>query len=203
MAISVAVVDPYAALRRGLVASFASAGFTTSEPGDLDAWAHEGTDQALVLSVVDSGDLERLENLRRDGVNMPIVTLLPDPDPEAYRAAIRAGASTGVDRAADPERIVECVRLALSGQSALPIEVVRTLAVTGARNHAGTVLYPEEVGWLQTLARGATVARLACEVGYSEREMFRILSNLYQRMGVVSRTEALVQAAQSGLLESS
>ncbi|MDQ3641282.1 MAG: hypothetical protein M3450_07420 [Actinomycetota bacterium] len=61
----------------------------------------------------------------------------------------------------------------------------------------------EEVGWLQTLARGATVARLAGEVGYSEREMFRILSNLYQRMGVVSRTEALVQAAQWGLLESS
>jgi hypothetical protein len=35
-------------------------------------------------------------------------------------------------------------------------------------------------------------------VGYSEREMFRLLRQLYDRMGVRNRTEALLKAAQCG-----
>jgi DNA-binding CsgD family transcriptional regulator len=50
------------------------------------------------------------------------------------------------------------------------------------------------------MANGQTVGELARAVGYSEREMFRLLRSLYERMGVRNRTEALLKAAQSGLL---
>jgi DNA-binding CsgD family transcriptional regulator len=57
-----------------------------------------------------------------------------------------------------------------------------------------------EIEWLRTLAAGSTVARLAEGVGYSERAMFRLLRDLYQRLGVKSRTEALMLAQQQGWL---
>lgn len=54
---------------------------------------------------------------------------------------------------------------------------------------------------LQALAHGSTVHELAQEVGYSERELFRILADLYRRMGVSNRSEAIVQVAMWGFLE--
>ena len=54
--------------------------------------------------------------------------------------------------------------------------------------------------WLRRLARGDTVAELAQSADYSTREMFRLLANLYGRMGVRRRTEALITAAHWGVL---
>jgi DNA-binding NarL/FixJ family response regulator len=59
----------------------------------------------------------------------------------------------------------------------------------------------EEVGWLADLAAGETVARIAHETGYSERAMFRRLREVYERLGVTSRTEAIVAAERLGLFD--
>jgi len=44
------------------------------------------------------------------------------------------------------------------------------------------------------------VTSLARSSGYSEREMYRLLSALYARLGVTTRTEALLRADRWGLL---
>ena len=51
-------------------------------------------------------------------------------------------------------------------------------------------------------AGGSTVAALANQAGYSERAMFRLLHGLYQRLGVRTRTEALIRAHERGWLRS-
>ena len=51
------------------------------------------------------------------------------------------------------------------------------------------------------LAAGATVAELAEGAGYSEREMFRILKQLYAALGVENRTQAIIWATRHGILE--
>ena len=53
---------------------------------------------------------------------------------------------------------------------------------------------------LRELARGTTVGRLAADVGYSERMMFRLLRELYARLGAGNRTDALVKAQAKGWL---
>ncbi|HEY0687733.1 MAG TPA: hypothetical protein VGD71_01725, partial [Kribbella sp.] len=58
-----------------------------------------------------------------------------------------------------------------------------------------------QVRWLRELASGATVAHLANEEGYSEREMYRLLKKLYDRFGVATRTEALIRANAYGWLD--
>jgi DNA-binding CsgD family transcriptional regulator len=58
----------------------------------------------------------------------------------------------------------------------------------------------EEQSWLRSMAGGMTVADLAESVGYSERAMFRLLRDLYRRIGVKNRTEALIWASRNSLL---
>ena len=53
---------------------------------------------------------------------------------------------------------------------------------------------------LRSLAEGTTVPVIAEGAGHSEREMFRVLQRLYQRVGVGSRTEAFIWATKNGLL---
>jgi DNA-binding NarL/FixJ family response regulator len=57
-----------------------------------------------------------------------------------------------------------------------------------------------ERAWLRRLAAGGTVAGLARDCAYSEREMYRRLSDLYTRLGGRTRTEALLLAERHGLL---
>jgi len=42
---------------------------------------------------------------------------------------------------------------------------------------------------------------LAEQVGYSEREMFRLLGELYRRLGAANRSEALDKAARLGVFD--
>ena len=58
----------------------------------------------------------------------------------------------------------------------------------------------EEMRWLESLARGTPVMTLARDVGYSRSDMHRLLRRLYRKLGAESKEEALVRAAQWGLL---
>jgi DNA-binding CsgD family transcriptional regulator len=55
---------------------------------------------------------------------------------------------------------------------------------------------------LRLLARGVHVSEMARRQGYSERAMFRLLGELFRRMRVRNRHEAVVLAARWGLLDS-
>ena len=60
---------------------------------------------------------------------------------------------------------------------------------------------PGESGWLRQLAGGVPVRDIADSIGYSEREMFRMLHDLYMRIGVRDRTDAIIWATRHGLLD--
>ncbi len=110
-----------------------------------------------------------------------------------------AGGATGVvSTAMELEEAVTVIRCAASGQTLMPSAVARALC----RPLSGPppALDGRERGWLRTLADGGTVSVLARGVGYSEREMYRLLSGVYVRLGATSRTEALLLAERWGLL---
>jgi DNA-binding NarL/FixJ family response regulator len=90
---------------------------------------------------------------------------------------------------------------AVNGHTLLPIGVLRALASSAAAGPIATdaqMPAPRETEWLRQLAEGRSVARLANAAGYSERMMFRLLRELYDRLGVRSRTEALMRARERG-----
>jgi DNA-binding NarL/FixJ family response regulator len=78
----------------------------------------------------------------------------------------------------------------------LPTGVLRAL-LKPAVDTAAT-LSEREIGWLRRLREGFTVARLAKHAGYSERMMFRLLADLYAKLRVANRTDAIVYAREQG-----
>lgn len=193
----VAVCNPVPTYVHGLLVILSEAGFAPEELEDLDTWLVAGGRRVVLAPLT---EVERLADLCAGNPDVAVVALLEDGSFDSYRTALRRGASGAVPWDATPARVVQVVRAAFDGQSLFPTPIARALA-SNASIGGVPLLGPVETDWLQKLARGATVAELAAEVGCPTREMFRLLRSLYSRMGVANRREALTKAARSGLLE--
>ena len=113
-------------------------------------------------------------------------------------AAGRGGATGAFVHDAELGHVVRTVQCAGLGLTLLPVAVARALnrpSVSGSPE-----LGARDLEYLRTLANGATVAGLARRYGYSEREMYRLLSSVYRQLGAQNRTEALLLAQRFGLL---
>jgi len=195
----VAVLDPLVCFRLGLTAALAHAGFEPFEPPDVEDWMRSGDSCAVVIALLTDLDAQRLSNLRACAPRAPELALLSEVTAEAYSWAMRCGATAAVSRDAPPEDIVECLAAACAGRVIMPAPVAQALTTAFAPcDHPA--LTATEVRWLGRLSEGRTVGELARQHGYSEREMFRRLHRLYDRMGVCGRTEALLAAQRWGLV---
>lgn len=54
---------------------------------------------------------------------------------------------------------------------------------------------------LERLVSGAAIAEVASEMGYSERQMYRELSKLWDKLGVSGRAAGVLKAAVEGLID--
>ncbi len=194
----VAVMDPLVGLRISIERALGETTAHAEHPSDPGAWLHDVADGVVVITVLGDDDLARVIELaaaRRGGV----VALVADDVP-AHLAALAAGATAAVARSETPERIAQVVRAAAAGDCLLSAELANELA-THAPPHPRVPLSDEEVDWIRALARGSTVSHLADQVGYSEREMYRLLADVYDRMGARDRIDAIVTAARLGLVD--
>ncbi len=111
---------------------------------------------------------------------------------------VRAGASVVVARDATAGELKAAVLAAVERRAHLPADVLRAAVNLSTTPDTRAVPTADERRWLQELVSGTTVGRLAKQAGYSERMMFRILKELYSRLGADTRTQALMQARASG-----
>lgn len=192
----VAVVDPVPAYRRGLVAALQDAGFDAHEDAVQGRGVGPRLDALLVTVEPATVDAD-LEPPRGVGC---VVALVQDTSVDTYLEALRCGARSAVAWSAAPELVAQVVEAAISGHALLPAEVLASLArrVPGG---AALDVSDEERHWLCVLAEGSTVGQLAAEGRRSERGMHRLLHDLYARMRVTKRSEAIVLAARMGLLD--
>jgi DNA-binding NarL/FixJ family response regulator len=202
MSVRIAVSDPLPMFRHGLMATLGAAGLRPEVPDDLLAWAREEQRRVVLFTLHAPERWTLLAELCRTDPGLLVVALLTDTSIHTYVQAIASGAIAAVPRDASPEAVRQVFEAALDGKSLLPVEVVRAFASppgTGERERHGAPS-AREIEWLRDLASGRTVSQLAHQSGYSERAMFRLLRDLYARIGVTSRTEALMRAKEEGWL---
>lgn len=200
MSIQVAISDPLPAYRDGMLITLGGAGFRPEAPGDLLQWALQEQRRAILMTLESDADWVLLAELRAARTDVPVVAAIGANDVAAQVRAILAGAVSTVPRDAPSETIQRVLRAAVEGISMLPIEVVRALGERWRSSPSEAKVSDREIGWLQTLAKGVTISQLAEQSGYSERAMFRLLRELYERMEVGNRTEALMRAHERGWL---
>jgi DNA-binding NarL/FixJ family response regulator len=149
--------------------------------------------------------------------NVLIVTT--HESPEYLMDAIRAGAAGYVLKDSTKQQLLNAVRKVISGESPLDQELAMQLLqrLTSEENQRHTTSLPEsvrkrqeetlaepltnrEIEILRLLALGKTNRQLAQELGVSISTVKTYIQRVIGKLGVSDRTQAVVRAAELGLL---
>lgn len=136
------------------------------------------------------------------GVRVLVLTAYDD-DPYVF-ALLQAGADGYVLKTAGADELVRAVRTVHAGQPALSPEVAGKLLrqVTGAALAGGMdqaePLTGRELDVLRLAASGLTNRAIGSRLEISHRTVQGHLANIYAKLGVSSRTEAVTEALRRG-----
>ena len=123
-------------------------------------------------------------------------------DDDAYvTEALGAGAAGYLLKTAQGRELIEAVRAVHAGSTVLQDSISRRLAQRSLRPTApGSRLSDRELAVLKQTALGIASKEIALHLGISQRTVDGHLNNIFAKLGVSSRTEAVVQAAARGLI---
>lgn len=198
----VAVIGGTPMWRRGAASVLADADCRTVEYRRVEEWSPGRGGMAVIAHIEARQELAGVEEFTERYPHIPVVVVTPALGVAEFAAAIRAGASSALAEDEPTEVLVATLEHALDGRCSAPPTVMRALAVRVAAGFGEALAIDDaDRARLRALADGTTVAQLADEAGFSEREMFRMLGELYRTIGVKTRTEAIIWASRHGVLD--
>ncbi|MGJ3262592.1 MAG: response regulator [Salinarimonas sp.] len=139
--------------------------------------------------------------LRAQNPDIPVVIVSANEDPVVIRRAIGFGASGFIPKSLDTAAIGAAIQAVLAGDSWTPPDV--DLAADDDDEAAeiarrmGT-LTPQQVRVLMMLSEGLLNKQIAYELGVSEATVKAHVSAILQKLGVESRTQAVIAASKIG-----
>ncbi|HEV2583264.1 MAG TPA: response regulator transcription factor, partial [Ktedonobacteraceae bacterium] len=148
--------------------------------------------------------LEALRQVKQLNLDTHVL-LLSTLDREEYLyETLRAGAEGFVLKDIAPDELAQAVRAVARGEVLVQPQIAgRLISRFGKQGHAGSLLdalTPRELEVLRLLARGLRNKEIAARLFVSERTVNFHLANIYQKMNVSGRTEALSKAHEQGLI---
>ena len=163
----------------------------------------------LDLGLPGGDGLEIAGRMRERHPRIRLLVLSAHTEPDVVLGAIRAGVDGYLDKGAPTEEIVDAVRAVADGGRIFSPELEkRAMAGLGslARRTRETARWLEllterEREILQLIARGSSTDETAAELHLSERTIRAHLTELYRKLGVKGRVEAIGLAARLGLVE--
>jgi len=208
--IRVLLADDHAVVRKGIRE------FLT-EPGDIEVVA-EAADGAEAIALLEQEQPDvavlDIQMPKRSGIDVcrhvraqrwPIgVLILTAYDDDPYvLAVLQAGANGYVLKTADADDIIQAVRDVHEGKSALDPVIARKLMAQlagRAENKPIETLTPRETDVLKLAARGYTNKAIGAQLHLSDRTVQGHLANIYGKLHVATRTEAVMRAVSLGWL---
>src|SRR5215213_842930 len=191
------------ALREAVSGLFADA--TISEAGSFDdasALLDGGGDVDLVLldlTMPGVRGFSGLMYLRAQYPSVPVVVVSANDDPAVIRRCMDFGASGFIPKTLGIEQMREAVKRVLGGGVWTPPDVDLTGgadAETAALMARLATLTPQQVRVLMMLSEGMLNKQIAYELTVSEATVKAHVSAILQKLGVDSRTQAVIAAAK-------
>ena len=207
----VLIADDHPVFRDGLKALLDSVGM------DVVAEAPNGTDaitatleyepDVVIMDIKMPGldGIEATRRLRAQGSEAAILILTMFEDDDSVFAALRAGASGYMLKDADQDDLTRAIESIASGEVIFGGGVAQKVLTHFARGSKspGTAVFPQltdrEREILELVATGANNPSIARRLFLSEKTVRNNVSNIFTKLQVADRSEAIVKAREAGL----
>ncbi len=137
--------------------------------------------------------------MRAQYPSVPVVVVSANDDPSAIRRCMEFGASGYIPKTLGVEAMRSAIREVLQGGLWTPPDVDLTTssdAETGELMARMATLTPQQVRVLMMLSEGLLNKQIAYQLGVSEATVKAHVSAILQKLGVESRTQAVIAAAK-------
>jgi len=169
----------------------------------------------LVVMDVRMPKLSGVEATRRIKAECPqvgVLVLTAHDDDEYVFALLQAGANGYLLKTAETEELVRAIRATYAGQSAMDPSIAKKVVTQFASGKSLPDVLAEvsaefeglterELEILQLVAMGKTNKEIGQALFISDRTVQAHLSNIFSKLGVVSRTEAAMYAVRKGWIK--
>jgi DNA-binding NarL/FixJ family response regulator len=150
-----------------------------------------GPDVALIMldmQLPDCGGFMGLFKLRTEFPEIPVIIFSTSADSESVSRALASGAAGYISKSSSCDVISRALAATLSNKSWTPVPIF------AGENQVNPIaaLSPAQLRVLNGLKRGLRNKEIAFELGLSEKTIKAYLSMLYRKLGVSSRTQALI-----------
>jgi len=208
--IEVILCDDHALIRRGIRDTLAEAVDIrvvgeAAEYGELRSLMRTTRCDVLVLDINMPGrsGLDVLHALKDEAnpVKVLIVSMFPE-DQYAIRA-LRGGAYGYVNKAGDPQVIVQAVRTVAQGRKYVTPEIAQMLVeslTSPSPEQAHDSLSDRELQTLTMIASGKRLSDIATELSLSPKTVSVYRARVLQKLGLANNSELTVYAIRNGLV---
>jgi two-component system, NarL family, response regulator LiaR len=153
----------------------------------------------LILPEVDG--VTAIRAVQQAHPHIRIIALTSFKDEDLILAALRAGAISYILKDASVDELVSAIRAAYQGKPTLSWEVTQALISSAISPPKNTFeLTQRELDVLTLMVDGNTNRQIAAQLDISPFTVNAHVSSILSKMGVASRTEAVVVALQNNLL---
>jgi DNA-binding NarL/FixJ family response regulator len=208
----VLVADDHTLFRYGIKAMLANAedfevvGEAASGEEVVEKVAQTRPD--VILMDIQMPGINGIEATRRvlekyPSIGVVVVTMFEDDD--SVFAAMRAGARGYVLKGADAEEVLKVVGAVAEGEAHFGPEIARRLMAyfSAPKPAAPSEAFPEltarEAELLDLIARGLNNAEIAKRLYVSQKTVRNHVSNIFLKLQVANRAQAIVRAREAGL----
>lgn len=209
--VTVLVVDSQAVIRAGLrrlLESYEGIQVVGEAADNVQAVSETlelGPQVVLMDSHLPNGQsMEALRQIKQLNADTKVLLLSAQDREEYLYETLRAGADGYVLKDIAPDELVQAVRAVARGEVQVQAQLAGRLLSRFGKQGRGTSLYESltarELEVLRLLARGLRNKEIAARLYVSERTVNFHLANIYQKLNVSGRTEALSRALQQGLI---
>jgi DNA-binding NarL/FixJ family response regulator len=142
--------------------------------------------------------LKCLQLLRERFPKVKAVVLSGIDDPQIIQSVLEAGANAYILKTVDPQDLASAVRQAANGTVFHTLGMPAGASREDAAKEVG--LSDREVTILKELASGRSNKQIAKQLWLAEQTIKFHLTNIYRKLGVSSRTEAVRSAYERGIV---
>ncbi|MMZ57731.1 Transcriptional regulatory protein DegU [compost metagenome] len=162
----------------------------------------------LDLYMPQMSGLETMKALREKQNETPVIILTTYNEDDLMIKGLSLGAKGYLLKDTSRENLFRTIESALRGETLLQPEITaRVFAATNKReaeaksHERNLVLTDKERHILKSVAHGFKSKEIAFDMGISERTVKAHLTNIYNKLGVDSRSEAVAVSLERGILQ--